>query len=275
MAENQTYAWPIGEADKQRLNLQCRLCNPYTERFRNLNLPDLTGQIILDIGCGTGILSCYWAKQVGSTGRVIAADLNPEQLKIAKINAQAQGLNNIEFIELDIKNLEKLEISFDLIYCRFLLMHLPNPKALIKNMFNKLKLTGRLFCEECMSYDAFFADPDSTAFQSLKDLILKLPLLYNTDFFIGKRLNTLFREIGFSNIKSEICQPIISLEEDKGYFYLDFDDPVFKQKFVDKKLTMLEEFNKIMDDFKQEALGKPWVSSTAQYMQIVGQKFTD
>jgi ubiquinone/menaquinone biosynthesis C-methylase UbiE len=271
MSRYETYMCAVGDEDEERLNIQCRLCNPFTERFRATNLPDLTGKTVLDIGCGTGILMAYWAEQVGTTGKVIAIDVSVEQLENAKRTTKQLGHKNIEFIELNVADLNQLSEKFDLIYCRFVLMHLKNQETLLQTMYNQLKIGGYLFCEETMSYEAFFSDPKSSAFDAWKALILKIPEAYGVDFYVGKRLKSLFLKIGLHNINHEICQPIITREEDKGYFYLGFTDEI-KQEYEAKDIATVAEINKVLENLKNEIMGKEWLSTAVQHMQIVGQK---
>ena len=57
------------------------------------------GDRILDIGCGGGIDSLLAAQRVGSGGEVIGVDMTPEMLRLARKNAEAAGLSNLEFVE--------------------------------------------------------------------------------------------------------------------------------------------------------------------------------
>jgi ubiquinone/menaquinone biosynthesis C-methylase UbiE len=50
------------------------------------------GQTVLDVGCGMGFFSIRMAKMVGETGRVIAADLQPEMLDVVKRRASEKGV---------------------------------------------------------------------------------------------------------------------------------------------------------------------------------------
>lgn len=271
MQTEKTYTLPVGAADEDRLNGLNRLYNPYTEKFRQQYLPDLTGKTVLDIGCGTGMVACYWAKEVGPTGKVIAADISVEQLEIARKNAKQQKLSNIEFIELDVKQLDSLTNKFDLVYCRFLLVHLHEQEKILTSMVDHLNVGGNIFCEELISYDAFFADPDSAAFQSWVQLILKQPQIYDTDFYIGKKLHSIFRKLKLSHIHGEIIQPIVVNEEDKCLFYLGFTD-VLRKKYADKGLATLDEIETTISALKQDMHGKSWIAAFAQTMQISGKK---
>ena len=54
------------------------------------------GQTVADIGCGNGFYTLQLAKRVGSTGRVLAVDIQPEMLSLLDERARAAGVDNIE-----------------------------------------------------------------------------------------------------------------------------------------------------------------------------------
>ena len=103
---------------------------------------------ILDLATGIGEPAITAAKKlVGSQGHVLAVDISPQMLSIAKQRATSasSGLQNIiEFKESDIESLNLQPLSFDAILCRWGLMFLPNLDDALKNIFNFLKNGGRL-----------------------------------------------------------------------------------------------------------------------------------
>ncbi len=91
------------------------------------------GQRVLDVATGLGEPALTAAAAVGPAGRVVATDLSPEMLAVAKQIALERGLNNVEFHEMDAEAPDLPEESFDAILCRFGLMYLPDlPGALAK-----------------------------------------------------------------------------------------------------------------------------------------------
>lgn len=84
------------------------------------------GHHVLDIATGIGEPAITAAHQVGSAGRVLATDISPQMLEIARERAAALGLQNLDFREMDAETLDFPENSFDAILCRWGLMFLPN-----------------------------------------------------------------------------------------------------------------------------------------------------
>lgn len=56
------------------------------------------GDIIYDIGCGSGSITVEAALQTGRTGRIIAIDNNPEAASLTRANTEKFGISNVEVI---------------------------------------------------------------------------------------------------------------------------------------------------------------------------------
>lgn len=57
----------------------------------------LPGERVVDVGSGAGLDSFVAASLVGATGRVMGVDMTPEMLAKARHNADALGLQHVEF----------------------------------------------------------------------------------------------------------------------------------------------------------------------------------
>jgi SAM-dependent methyltransferase len=103
------------------------------------NLGATSGWRCLEVGAGHGSIARWLSDKVGPAGSVVAADIDTRFLS---------GLpDNVEVRELDIGELE-LEPVYDLVHCRALLMHLPDPADALARGIAALRPGGVLLAEE-------------------------------------------------------------------------------------------------------------------------------
>ena len=111
----------------------------------------LPGQHVLDLACGTGLVSLLAKKAVGPTGTVTGIDVSNGMMDIAKEKARVQDLE-IDFIHHDIADLEALKggrirDDYDLITCTTALVLMDDPTKVIKQWAGLLRPGGRLITD--------------------------------------------------------------------------------------------------------------------------------
>lgn len=114
-------------------------CTAPENRFILQQMGDIRGKLLLDLGCGAGENSVYFAQK---GARCIATDYSPGMVEVA---LQLAARNNVE-IEGRTANAMSLEFpdnTFDLIYASNLLHHIPDPKIALKEMHRVLKPGGK------------------------------------------------------------------------------------------------------------------------------------
>jgi enediyne biosynthesis protein CalE5 len=98
-----------------------------------------SGSRVLDIATGIGEPAITAASQMGKIGYILAIDISPQMLSIAKQRAISLGLQNmIEFKEGDIETIDLPSATFDAALCRAGLMFLPNPNAGLSKIYQSL-----------------------------------------------------------------------------------------------------------------------------------------
>jgi ubiquinone/menaquinone biosynthesis C-methylase UbiE len=105
------------------------------------------GDKVLDIATGIGEPAVTAARKVMPNGKVVATDISPQMLKIAKTRAKSLGLDNImEFRESDAEKLDLPDsrAKFDAILSRWGLMFLPNLSTALVRIRQMLAPNGRL-----------------------------------------------------------------------------------------------------------------------------------
>jgi ubiquinone/menaquinone biosynthesis C-methylase UbiE len=101
------------------------------------------GSRVLDIATGIGEPSIRAANLVGKSGYVLATDISPQMLSVAKQRAISLGLQDvIEFKEGDAETIDLPPSTFDAALCRCGLMFLPDLNAGLSNIHRSLKVGG-------------------------------------------------------------------------------------------------------------------------------------
>jgi arsenite methyltransferase len=73
------------------------------------------GETVLDLGSGGGADVLISARRVGSTGRAIGLDMTDEMLELARANAAATGVENVEFLKGYIEDIPLPDDSVDVV----------------------------------------------------------------------------------------------------------------------------------------------------------------
>jgi ubiquinone/menaquinone biosynthesis C-methylase UbiE len=101
---------------------------------------------VLDVACGTGLLTFKAASLVAPTGEVIGTDISEEMVKTAQDMGRAQGITNVAFERMDAEQLSFGDSSFDAALCALGLMYAPDPERAIAEMHRVSKPGGRVAC---------------------------------------------------------------------------------------------------------------------------------
>jgi len=95
--------------------------------------------VVLDVGCGTGVLFPILLERVGRKGRVVALDISGEMLR----QAQAKGYP-VECVQGDAQGLPLRDGVFDWVICNAVFPHFPNKLRALQEIGRVLKEGGRL-----------------------------------------------------------------------------------------------------------------------------------
>ena len=98
------------------------------------------GDRVLDVGCGTGVVSLTAAR---AGAKVQGIDLTPELVARAKENAQIARLD-IPFQEGDVEDLPFPDATFDVVLSQFGHMFAPRPDVAVAQMLRVLKPGGTI-----------------------------------------------------------------------------------------------------------------------------------
>jgi demethylmenaquinone methyltransferase/2-methoxy-6-polyprenyl-1,4-benzoquinol methylase len=101
------------------------------------------GDVVLEIGAGTGRNLRYLVQAVGPSGRVIAIDASPGMLMQARRLVRERGWPNVELLQQDASQLE-LDDEADGILFSLSYSVIPDPLPALARAWKRLRPTGRL-----------------------------------------------------------------------------------------------------------------------------------
>jgi ubiquinone/menaquinone biosynthesis C-methylase UbiE len=184
-----------------------KLLNASSENFIQQTSISRYGHV-LDLACGHGFMSCWFAKYIVPYGKVTAVDVNPEQIKVAKQQARKNRLDNIEFRIMSAYDLAALGENYDMLYHRLFLITLTNPAAALKAMIACLKPGGYLISESAI-YSHCYSDPEDFAYERYIHLAKQLLNAQGKYHDPGKNLHNYLQQLQMQPISYQIKQPTL------------------------------------------------------------------
>jgi len=174
------------------------------------------GERILDVACGTGVVTRLAAARVGGTGAVAGLDVNPGMLAVAR--STAPGDAAIDWYETSAEAMPLADDSFDVVLCQMGLQFIPNKVQALKEIRRVLGPGGRVVLNLPGPIPELFVgmrdalaqhiDPQCARFV---DVVFSL---HDAD-----RLKGMLAEAGFSDISSERAQKTLRLPPAEDFLW--------------------------------------------------------
>lgn len=113
-------------------------CTAPENRFILKHLGDVRGKHLLDLGCGAGENSVYFASRGANC---VASDYSPGMVEVALKLAEANRVQ-VEGRVINAMAIDFPDHTFDIVYASNLLHHIPDPKLTLQEMHRVLKPGG-------------------------------------------------------------------------------------------------------------------------------------
>lgn len=102
------------------------------------------GERVLDVACGTGLVSFAAARAVGPAGGVVGVDLSGRMVEAARQRGEGTALTNVRFERMGAEQLALDDAGFDVVLCALGLMYMPDPAEAMREMRRVLRPGGRV-----------------------------------------------------------------------------------------------------------------------------------
>ena len=190
---------------RERLRILSAVMGPATRALlAEVGIPP--GSSCLDVGCGGGDVTVELARAAGSSGRAVGVDLDQTILELARRDAERQGIANVAFETRDVTEWKPDE-PFDVVYVRFLLSHLADPRSVVEAMRACLRPGGAVVVED-VDFRGHFSEPDCPALRRYVELYTKSVQSRGADPNIGPRLPVILRDAGLLDVRVKVSQPV-------------------------------------------------------------------
>lgn len=114
---------------------------PWTHELLDRTAPQ-PGNAILDVACGTGIVTRDAAARLEGEGRVVGLDINPAMLDVARL-VDSPYTHLIEWRQASVEHLPFADASFDVVLCQQAFQFFPDKELAAQEMSRVLKPGGR------------------------------------------------------------------------------------------------------------------------------------
>jgi len=172
------------------------------------------GERVLDVGCGSGVLTRTLARQVAPGGRAVGLDTSSAMLKVARELADEAGLGGlVEFQVGDCRQLPFPDASFDAVVAATTLCHVPDPGRALAEMVRVTRPGGRVGVFDLDGDLTLFAHPD-------RELTRRIVAAFSDQGWVNswlvRELPARFADLGIVNVKTRGFMPL----ESGGYYVI-------------------------------------------------------
>jgi len=198
-------------------NLESRGKSPdeVAARADYLDLLELRpGQRVLDVGCGSGVVTRDMARRVSPGGRAVGVDLSAEFLAIARDLAREAGLDAVaEFRDGSALALPFADAEFDAAVAATVLVHVPGGDGAIPEMVRVVRPGGRVGIFDLDGDSLLVSHPDRAL---TRRIVAAFSDHSTVDGWLVRRLPGLLSRAGLTHVAARAFLP---LEQEPDGFY--------------------------------------------------------
>ncbi|MGY2488399.1 methyltransferase domain-containing protein [Cupriavidus sp. CP313] len=260
-----TYPLQTGESDRQRLQIMSSIYDPATKGFLRRYLP--TEGRILEVGSGHGQIACWMATR-SPRSTVMGLDICPNQIDLATSAAQQLGLTNLTFRVGDairFPDALRSEGAFDLITCRFTLLHINERTEAIQALLTQLSPSGTLVMEE-PSLASLFSVPAVAGFEQANAVMMAYGWINGIDYDCVEDIWSIVTGLDVNVKEARFSQPTVWRKEHKEVVYLSFQQ--FRPQLIKRGLIDDERAETIAQSLAREFMDDTVISGGLRTLQI-------
>jgi phosphoethanolamine N-methyltransferase len=205
---------------------------------------DLHGRHVLDLGCGSGGIMLFIARRF-APARIVGFDVEQPVIDAARRRAEAAGLTGqVDFAHASPGRLPFADGSFDLVFSKDAMVHIPDKEAIFAEIFRVLKPGCTFAASDWLIGHDGPPSADMMAYIAAEGLSFGMAS--------AKRYAEAMREAGFVDVRTESRNGWYRTEAARELKRLEttlYDQAVAltSQAFVDKNIATWTAMQKVLD----------------------------
>jgi len=170
------------------------------------------GESVLDLACGTGLVSFPAAEAIGPSGKLLGTDISDAMIEVCRSRAAEREVSHTGFERMEAEELRFEEETFDVILCGLGLMYVTDFLGSIREMHRVTKPGGR-------AVSAVWGKRDRCGWAEIFSIVDRrvstdvCPLFFQLG--TGETQQTWFTQAGFENVRTERIQTLLEYESDE------------------------------------------------------------
>lgn len=197
--EGAGYLHGYSSKEQQRLYEQAN----FLERWVYQDIDLRAVRTLIEVGCGVGAQTSILLRRFPQL-EISGVDLNEKQIAQAKSYLKKpirEGRVNVRVA--DATKLPFADSAFDGAFFCWLLEHVPDPVAILRETLRTLKSGAVVYCTEVQNA-SFFVEPYSPAVLKYWFELNEQQWTMKGDPFVGAKLGNLLKEAGYQNIETRV-----------------------------------------------------------------------
>lgn len=257
----------IGNADLERLSILAEAYEEGSQNFLLKHLPKDT-QNLLDVGCGHGQMT-FWLSKNYPQCSILGIDSSQEQIDICNEYSKQHNTNNVNFKLHNITDSELEENKFDVVYIRFLLMHVRNWDVCLNNILKSCKKGALILIEEPgFPYECW--PKDNEYFQRANDLVKQMADITSLNYDCFPKLWKKVQELNVSIKSIQFNMPALVTERQKSLPFISFEQ--IREPLISAGVINDQEFTTLLDNVRGLVKDPNYIMGGWRMMQLAIQK---
>lgn len=213
MTVKSSYSLGSDDAEIGRLDAQAAMLAPATRLLLGTS-GIVPGMRVLDLGTGLGHVAFEVADLVGRRGAVVGIDQSARLLEIAERRRRAAGVDNVSFLEGDVRTFRDAE-PFDAVVGRLILFHLPDAIEVLAHHLAALRQGGVVLAVD-FDGGALRAEPPVQLVATIHDWCEEAFRSTGANPVVGTRLGLLLRRAGAVDVSTLGVQAYLGPDDPHG-----------------------------------------------------------